>query len=251
MAGLLTSFILTWLGLFAARHPRLQSALLPFAIALAFVAGYAVLPRDFAGFVPEPGQPWKWLPYLAVLSAAIPSALSAFDKPWAAGLALFATMPIIAICLKPNWPVWSLEPPTSRWLLLAYLLLVGLPLALLPPKRLQRGMLLVLAVTATVLALATGALISTRFAQLAAIASCSFLGAGIATRLVPSVRAATCQPAIPLYCTLVAGTAWIASVDPDPPAVTPLLIPVLPLCLWVLAARDAWFSPANDISSRP
>jgi hypothetical protein len=86
------------------------------------------------------------------------------------------------------------------------------------------------------LALATGAMVSVRLAQLAAIAAATFAGCSVVVvRRAGRSSGESAAGVVPVFAALAGGAAWTASVDPDPPQLMLLAFPLLPLVLWLAA----------------
>jgi hypothetical protein len=91
-----------------------------------------------------------------------------------------------------------------------------------------------MAFVSTFIALATGAMVSSRLAQIAAIAAGAFAGICIASFRCtePDNRQWACLVAA--FSMLVGGAAWIACIEPDPPQMLLLGFPLLPAALWCI-----------------
>src|SRR5205814_1500191 len=179
-AALMTALVLAW----AARRimpPRRSGHFIgPCAAAIGFFAGYAMLPRDWAGFRPDYQQPWTWLPYLGLVAASFAAAFPPSRRSQAWKFVLIVVAPIAAACLTPNWPVFGLTRERLQWVLVVYLLLVGVPLQYLPARVANKGLLAVMTAAAVLTAIASGAMVAIRFGQLAAIAAGALAGTWIA-----------------------------------------------------------------------
>ena len=107
-AALITALVLAW----AARRimpPRRSGHFIgPCAAAIGFFAGYAIFPRDWAGFRPDHQQPWTWLPYLGLMAAIFAAAFPPSRRSQAWKFVLIVVGPIAAMYLTPNWPVFGL-----------------------------------------------------------------------------------------------------------------------------------------------
>jgi hypothetical protein len=79
--------------------------------------------------------------------------------------------------------------------------------------------------------------LSTRIAQLAALAAAAFLGCWLAALAAPKLEEGSLTSIIPIFTVLVAGTAFTACVDPDPPQWALLLLPAVPVALSPFARR--------------
>jgi len=208
--------------------------IVPCAVAIGFFAGYAALPRDWAGFIPAANQRWQWLPYGGLMAALFAVGCPPAPKSQAWKFAVIAAAPIAAAYLTPNWPVLGLAREKLRWILLIYLMLVGVPLQYLPARVVNRVLLGVLAAAAALAAVATGAMVSSKLAQLAAIAAGALAGSWIAGRFSTKRGGLPGQSVIPVYAVVVGGLAWSACVEPDPPQLGLLAIPLIPLVLWFI-----------------
>jgi hypothetical protein len=205
------------------------------AVAVGFVAGYAMLPRDWAGWKPDAVQPWTWLPYGGLLAAIFASAFPPVPRSQAWKLVLIAVAPMAAVYLTPNWPVFGLGREKVRLLLVGYLLLVGVPLQYLPARLVDRGLLAVMTAAAVLTAVASGVMVSMKLGQLAAIGAGGLAGAWIAGLLRAKRGDLPAHSVIPVFAVLVGGVAWIACVEPDPAKASLLVIPLFPLVLWLVA----------------
>jgi hypothetical protein len=237
--ALIAALALGWLGLRVAGQGYGRHLALIWPVAISFVVGYALLPREFAGFVPDAMQPWKWLPYAGLWAAFISSVLPPISK--AGKFVIVAAAPIPAYCFTPGWPVWGYEPRSVIWLSLAYLLLIGLSLQTLPKRILGSRYLGLFAAATLILTVVIGGLVSLRLAQLAAIAASALLGAFLAT--ITSRRSseeASGESVLAVYAVLVGGIAWIACVEPDPPQPGLLAIPLLPAAMWIAVVPAAY-----------
>src|SRR5207244_4034708 len=96
-------------------------------------------------------------------------------------------------------------------------LAIGVPLQFLPAWLLNQSIAALMAVVAALLAIATGAMVSSRLAQLAAIAAGALAGTWLAGFLGAEASDESARSLIPVFSVLVGGTAWIACVEPDPP----------------------------------
>jgi len=225
------SFILTWLGRKLTPAAHSGYFIPPGAVALGFFAGYAMLPRDWAPFIPGQNQPWQWLPYAGLVAAILASSFAPEAKSQAWKFAIIPAAAITAIYLTPSWPVFGLGPEKLRWVLLVYLLLIGVPLQHLPARLLNRSFAALLAVVAAITAIATGAMVSSRLAQLAAIAAGALAGTCVAGSFGAKSSDAPLRSLIPVFSILVGGIAWIACVEPDPPQTITLGLPLIPLAV--------------------
>src|SRR5262245_34797907 len=148
---------------------------LPAAAAIGYFAGYLMLPRSWAALVPQSAQSWQWLPYLGPLAAACATIFQSqviLRRVVLAGLAI-----VSGSLLTPNWPIFGLAWPASIVVLTAYLLALCFVFELaFRRSALSHGLLVLLSFAAAITAVGIGAALSTRLAQLAAIAATAFLG---------------------------------------------------------------------------
>jgi len=212
----------------------------PCAVAIGFFAGYVVLPREWAALIPDPNQRWQWLPYGGLMAALFAVGCPPAPKSQAWRFAVIAAAPIAAYYLTPNWPVFGLPQQQLRWALVMYLLLVGVPLQYLPARLLDQELLAAMAAAAALTAVATGAMVSSKLAQLAAIAAGGLAGSWIAGLLGGKRGQLPGQSVVSVYAVLVGGIAWLACVEPDPPKLALLAIPLAPLALWIVCLADMW-----------
>src|SRR5262245_22924292 len=180
-------------------------------------------------------QPWTWLPYLCVLAAVFAASFPPGPRLQAWRFVLIVVSPIAAVYLTPSWPVFGLGRERVRWLLVGYLLLVGMPLQYLPAELIERGLLAVMTAAAALTAVASGKEAAVRIGQLAAIAAGGLAGTWIAGLLSTKRGGLPSVSVVPVYTVLVGGVAWIACVEPDPAKAGLLVIPLFPLVLWLVA----------------
>jgi hypothetical protein len=236
LVALAASLVLVLLGRTLAPAPYASGVVLPWAFALSVVAGYALLPREWAAWHPHQDQPWQWLPYcgiFAAFAASVGSRMSSYGGVrWLVpGTAALAG----AALLVPSWQVLGLGRWAVRCIVALYLIAICIPL-LLPARPLAKPRIIVMTVAAAMLAVATGGMVSVRMAQLAAIAAGALAGCCVcvvAERGKPSNESVTSMALV--FSVLVGGTAWTACVDPDPPQFMLLAFPLLPLALCVAA----------------
>lgn len=218
-----------------AAHQRFS---LPAAMAIGFLLGYCALPRSWAALVPQAGQAWQWLPYLGVVAAA---ACSLIFRPESGGwirwwLVPLGLAPLAGFLLAPTWPVFGLSWTVSIAIASMYLLSLCLALGAFV-GRLPAGWLTgLLALTALGLAICIAAAISIRLANVGAVAAGALGGCWMScfvSRMAAPAPAALCI----VFSALLGGIAFIACVEPDPPAVVLLVVPALPLVASPFARR--------------
>jgi len=233
VAGI-ASFLMAAIG-----HRRLPSAsqrwTIPAALAIGYYAGYLVLPRSWAALVPQPQQAWQWLPYLGPLAAGCATLVGSRRRVhW---LAMASLAIVSGALLTPTWPIFGLTWPVSIVILTAYLIGLELLLRFCLQRTSAFGLLGMLSPAAAIAALCIGIVLSTRIAQLAAIAATAFLGCWLAQFAVLKSNERSSSSIIPVFTILVAGTAFTACVDPDPPKWPLLLLPAVPIALSPFARR--------------
>jgi hypothetical protein len=208
---------------------------LPVAVAFGYCAGYAALP-SWAALLPQQGRAWQWLPYLGVLAVCCAFINERYRVAhWLAAASLEI---LSASLLTPNWPIFGLSWPASIVVLSAYLF--GLFCALefsFRRSSLKGGFLALLSLAAAITAVGIGAALSTRLAQLAAIAATAFLGCWLATFFPARPTERTANGAIWVFTVLVGGAAFTACVEPEKPMTALLLLPALPLVASPFARR--------------
>jgi hypothetical protein len=242
LIALLVALVLTWLA------RRLTPAgydgyfVLTSAVAIAYFAGYAMLPRSWAAFIPQANQSWQWLPYLGLAAAAFAASLPPSHRSPAWKLAIVAVAPMAGAALAPTWPVFGFGRGALQWFVVIYLLVVGVPLQHLPARMLNQWLLGLLCFVATAVAVAIGAFVSTRLAQLGALAAAALAGSWIAGFVGPRQGESPLRSLIPVFTVLVGGITFVASVEPDPPQAGLLAIPLLPLVLWLPPALGLHFA---------
>ena len=211
--------------------------MLPISVAVAYFIGYATLPRSWAALIPQENQAWQWLPYLG-LAAAIFAASFPPSPQWSAWkFTVVALAPIAAAALAPSWPIFGFGKQSLRIFVAIYLLIVGLPLQHLPSRLAGNILAGALCFTAIAVALATGMMVSTRMAQLAAMAAAAIAGSWIALQFGRRQIEPTLRSLIPVFTLLIGGVAWSACVEPDPPLAWLLILPLLPLFIWLAALK--------------
>jgi hypothetical protein len=219
----------------AARAGRSSDLVFPFAIVIGFFAGYLVLPREFAALVPQQNRPWQWLPLFVAIAAGLSASSSPLSRPGAWILPLVVSACIAATVLAPHWPIFGLTRRPLHVAVALYLVLVGVPLLYLPGRVSARWLLPSLALSGAVAAVVTGAMVSLRLAQLAAIAAGAFAAATLADVWIAKASDRSLRSLAIVFTILIGGTAWLAFVEPDPPQSLSLIAPVLPLILWLAA----------------
>jgi FtsH-binding integral membrane protein len=235
-ASLATALVLTWLGRRLLPAGLASRFVLPFAVSIAYFAGYAILPRSFASFTPAQGQAWPWLPYLALLGAVFSGVIPDFSRISRRVIALIAIAGVAAAALSPTWPVYGFTQEPLRIFLAIYLLAVGFPLMQKTLPSHNRQNLCLLIAVCVLSTLAIGAIYSTRHARLAALTAGAFTGISIALRFgSKDSDFALCQLA-PVFAVLAGGIAWLATVEPDPPEPMLLAVPLLSWALLILPA---------------
>jgi hypothetical protein len=216
--------------------------ILPCAVIVGFIAGYFALPRSFAPLTPQANQPWQWLPYFAVITGLSSASLSPFSRPGAWALPLVVSACIAAAVLAPSWPVFGLTRRPLQLVAALYLVMVGGPLLYLPGRIRTQWHVTALAITGAINAIAIGATVSTRLAELAAIGAAGFAAAAIAGFWFLKATDRSIRSLTALFAILTGGTAWLAFVEPDPPQPLLMIAPLLPLLLWVTVVRRVPFA---------
>jgi hypothetical protein len=112
----------------------------------------------------------------------------------------------------------------------------------LPSKPCEQWLPLAFAISAAINALAIGAVVSLRLAQLSAIPVGCFAAVAIGNLWLIRAGDHSIRSLIAIFAILTGGTAWLAFVEPDPPRPELLLAPLLPLLLWLPLARGAPFA---------
>ena len=234
--ALATALCLTWLGQRFLSSDLASRIALPCAVSIAYFAGYAVLPRDFASFIPQQGQSWPWLPYLAFAAAAISAVFPYFLRISTRLIVLITICAVTGALLSPTWPVYGFTRDRLGIFLTFYLLAVGLPLLNSQPPRLARATLYALIAICILNTLAIGAIYGIGHAQLAALPAAALTGISLALLVGPKDADLALPRLAPLVAVLVGGIAWLASVEPDPPKPILLAIPLLSWAIWALPA---------------
>jgi hypothetical protein len=240
-----------WISRRALRGIAHGQVAIPAAATMAFIAGYAALPWNRAAILPvvrtllnlspeplwttlAPNQAWQWLPYLGVV-AAIASAVrrSGGRVIWLRWLVLVGVAALFGWLLTPTWSVFGLTRPGSIAIAMAYFLLIVSPLELIPSSLPGRAFVALLMLAAALAAVAIGAEVSLRFAQLAGLAAAALAGCVLA-RLVGVDSSEEAQHSLILiFVALIGGISFVAAVEPDPPIVALLALPLTPLLGWL------------------
>jgi hypothetical protein len=217
------------------RSGRGSDFVLPCALVIGFFAGYLMLPRSFAALVPQPNQPWQWLPYFAAITAILSASLSPLSRPAAWIFPLVVSACIEAAVFAPSWPIFGLTQRPLHLVVALYLVLVGGPLLYLPSKVGERWLLPSLALSGAITAVVVGAMVSTRLAGLVAVAAGAFAAAAIFNTRFIKASDRSRRSVVAVFAILAGGSAWLAFTDPDPPRSILLFGPLLPLLLWPVA----------------
>src|SRR5262249_49485167 len=90
-----------------------------------------------------------------------------------------------------------------------------------------------------------GAMVSARLAQLAAMSAGAFTAAAISNAWFLKASDRAHRSLIAVFAILIGGIAWLAFVEPDPPQPMLLIIPLLPLLLWLATAVRVPFAGLN------
>jgi hypothetical protein len=222
-----------WLGqrILAAGVNQQQQPPISAAVAMGFAAGYLALPRSWAALVP--GQEHHWLPYLGIATAATASACHLSRNSWLRWPVFIALATLAAWVLTPSWPIFGVNRPLSVGIATIYFLLIALPLELLPSRLLGAAFLALLTLAAAIAAVAIGAQVSLRFAQLAAVTGGALAGCWVAQYLGARSSEKSIRGLIPVFAVLVGGVSFIACVEPDPHASFLLALPFTPLFAWL------------------
>jgi len=231
-----SALVVAALGTRLIRSGRGNGFLLPCAVVIGFFAGYLMLPREFAALVPQQNRPWQWLPCFAAITAILSASLSPLSRPAAWILPLVVSACIAAAVFAPSWPIFGLTRRPLHLVVGLYLVLVGGPLLYLPSKVRERWLLPSLALSGAIAAVVVGAKVSLRLAQLAATSAGTFLAAAITNEWLAKASDHSLRNCVAVFSILVGGSAWLAFVEPDPPQPMLLIVPLMPLLLWLVPA---------------
>ena len=215
------------------------SWLWPADVARRYRAGVAFALAVFIGTVllPEtktlaPQQFYEWIPYLGILAAFVAGLTRAVGvtrgERWSA-IYLFSA--IGAWLVVPQWQ--ELMPPWPvQWVLLATGVIV-LTALLVPLPQLLYGTALpwwlMLATAATSIAIFDRA--GQTFGRLAALPAGALAGCGIAALFAR--EPVDCRSVLLPYAIVVGGYAFTGHVYPTTPVRLILLLPLMPLALWI------------------
>jgi len=218
---------------------------LAIGVAGGFFVGYVLL-DDWAPLLPK--KYWQWLPYLALIAAAIGPATQRLHvvEQWILQLCLYA---IAALALTPTWE--SLAPPRTTWipLLTAGMLVLGgllMPLANRVPSFFLAAIMALSGIVGVAMIAGESSFQDAEVTNLAAATFC-------ASALVCLFdRGLNVGAVVPAFVVLVGGSVFTAHVYPDPPMRPLLLFPCAPLALWVgqikpIARMRAWKKIAIQI----
>jgi len=180
--------------------------------------------------------------------AAVASASAAGRRPFIRWTIFLITIALAASLLTPTWAIFGLTRPASIVVLIVYLLLLSLTLETVPPRLTGRTYVALCFLSAAVLAIVVGAYLSIKFAQLAAIAAASLAGCFAAACLAPqSVSQQSIRGLTSVFVVLVGGLAYVSTVEPDPPLAGFLVIPLIPLSIWLASVvRAVPFAPGKN-----
>jgi hypothetical protein len=234
----------------------------PAATALAFMAGYAALPSNRGAALPAirallelspaqlwaalaPDQSWQRLPYLGVAVAIVAAIRRRGTRAiWHQWLLPLGVSALFGWLLTPSWPVFGLNRPASIAIAMAYFLLIASPLELLPARLLGRALVPLLTLAAAIAAVVIGAEVSLRFAQLAGLATGALAGCWLARPVNIDCSEDAQRGLILVFVALIGGISLVATVEPDPPLVALLALPMTPLLAWL----GAFFQPRAPIT---
>lgn len=194
-----------------------------------FVIGYVLLPEWAAV---RPSRHWHWLPWIAI-AAGVTGSMGVHAARYVKWFLIVATSAGAAWFLVPTWS--SLSPPRPVWLVA---LSAGLSLLIgftepLPPRVGGRQSLCLLSITAAGVALTIAACISLTYARIAGLAACALAGVWGAAWLRRTDDDVAVRAAVPAVQIVLAGIAFIACIEPDPPQYGLLLPPAAILGVWV------------------
>jgi len=213
--------------------------------AAGMMLGYVLLP-DWAPLTPE--RHWHWLAYLAAAAAVLGATVAGrYTAAWERLLAMTVLSLAAALTLVLTWD--TLEPPRRVLipLLATYLTLIYALLAALAAKRRERNFAFILAISAFATAGLVGYEVSMKFGQLGVAFAAALSGAGLWTLLRrrkvedeqstgDRTEAGFSDGARALgaiYAFAFGGLAFVAAIEPTPPATPLLLAPAAPLALWL------------------
>src|SRR6185369_2266104 len=180
---------------------------------------------------PQANQPWQWLPWFAAITAILSASLSPWSRPAAWSLPLVVAACIAGAALAPSWSVFGLTRRPLQLVLALYLAFVGIPLLYLPASAQKRWLMTALAAAGVINAIAIGAMVSTRLAQLGAITAAAFVAAAIAGFGFIQASDRSLRSLIAVHAILTGSIAGLAFVEPDPPQPLLLIAPLVPLLL--------------------
>jgi hypothetical protein len=199
------------------------------ATAVAFAAGYAMLP-SWAAWVPN--RHWQWAPWLALLAAVVgPISLAGGLRRVERWLLSLGVSILAAWLLVPVWP--SLQPSRAVLMpaLAIYLLLCG---GLLEPLLARFSTVTLpayLTLSAACVSVLTAALVSVTYGRAGGTVAAALAGRSIAAYFVRDANAMRGLGMV--YAVLVGGWAFVGCIEQqDAPLYPLLLLPAAPLALW-------------------
>ena len=231
------AFVVAYLGMRFGKGAAVRYAA-SVASATAVVVSYALLP-DWAGWQAE--RFWQWLPYaVIVLGITGPIAHAEGVRWWERIPFYLAGSLAAAVLFVPNWP--DLEPSPTVLIVATTLGMTALAFCLEGlAARLIVATPLVLAGSLLAIAIASAAVFSMKYGQLALLPAAALLGVGLATWLRREAGPGTLRGATLLFAFLLFAAAWPSAVEPNPAKWELLALILTPLLAWpvVLAWRAA------------
>ncbi len=235
-APMAVAFVLAYLGLRFCRGAAVRYAVSA-SSAAAVALGYALLP-EWAGWQGE--RFWQWLPYAAiVLGLTAPIAHAEGVRWWERIPFYLAASLAVAVLFVPAWP--DLAPTPTVLTIVVTLGLTGFALCMEGlASRLTVATPLVLSGAMLAIAIASAAVFSMKYGQLALLPAAALLGAGLAIWLQREAASTALRGATLLLAFLVFAAAWPSAVEPNPAKWELLILILTPLCAWpvVLAWRS-------------
>ena len=198
------------------------------AFATAFALGFG-LATEWEAMAPQ--RHWHWIGWLTLLAAfAGPIAASpALLLSKQTTLKLLATL-ISAVALVPNWPDLTPSRPICLAVLTVYLFLLTILLERLATRLNPSLLLAQMALTSAGLAVLILVFYSVSYAGLVGVSAAALVGCWLSSF---GKRQHNCLAALGLaYSVNVGGWAFVAWVNPRPPLLGMLIVPLAPLAFW-------------------
>jgi len=205
----------------------------PVIVAIGFCTGWLML-FSWRDIVPSRHYHWTFpIAVVAAIAGAIVGGLSGWKR-------ILLDLPIAlaaAYLLVPTWK--SLAPMRPAWIAIvaAYFGILASLIAPLSQRISPVAVAVSFLASASVLSALVTAIYSLTYGVLAGLSASALIGWALATR--SWINGDAVRRLALFYATIVGGAAFIACIEPEPPALKLLAISAAPLSLW-LFARGPW-----------